>query len=83
MPTVAKLVRMVTYLDGLLPIKSYDPFITCSCNITWQTKMIISSLTQFLWPSNLAMVMKMVICLDELLPIKTHDPLIACFCKVT
>ena len=27
-PTTTKLGRMVTYLDGLLPIKSHDPFIT-------------------------------------------------------
>ena len=26
--------RMVTYLDGILPIKSHDPLITWSCKIT-------------------------------------------------
>ena len=30
--------RMVTYLDDLLPLKSYDPFMTWSCKITWQIK---------------------------------------------
>ena len=35
---------MVTYLDGLLPIKSRDPYITWTCNITWQTKVTISPL---------------------------------------
>ena len=29
-----KLCWMLTYLDGLLPIKSSDPFITWSCKIT-------------------------------------------------
>ena len=44
--------RMITYVDGFLPIKSHDPLITWSCKITWQTKIIISSLLQWLWPPN-------------------------------
>ena len=35
--------------DGLLPIKPHDPSITWSCEITWQTKTIISPLPQFLF----------------------------------
>ena len=35
-----KLGRMVTYLDGLLSIKSHDPLMTWACKITWQTKVI-------------------------------------------
>ena len=53
-PMVTKLGRMVTYLDGLLPIKSHDPLITCCCEIMWQPKIIISLLPQCLWPYNLA-----------------------------
>ena len=33
-----KLDRVVTYHKGLPPIKSHDPLITRSCEITWQTK---------------------------------------------
>ena len=29
-----KLGRMVTYFDGIIPIKSHDPVITWSCDIT-------------------------------------------------
>ena len=43
-PMVTKLGRMVTYIDGLLPIKPHDPLITWSCKIMWQTKNIISLL---------------------------------------
>ena len=38
--------RMINYLDGFLPLKSYDLLITWSCEITWQTKTIISPLPQ-------------------------------------
>ena len=37
--------RMITYLDGLLPIKSLDSLITWSCEITWETKSIILNTT--------------------------------------
>ena len=47
-----KLVRMLTYLDDLLPIKSHDPLIMWSCKIPWQTKIILSSLSYCLWPPN-------------------------------
>ena len=33
MPITDKLGRMMTYLDGLLPIMSCDPLITCPCEI--------------------------------------------------
>ena len=45
--------RMVTYLNGLLPINSHDPLITWPCEITWQTKTIISQLPQCQCPPNL------------------------------
>ena len=45
-----KLENMLAYLDGLLPIKSHDPFIIWSCEMKWQTKTITSSLQQCLWP---------------------------------
>ena len=46
----AKLGRMITYLDGLLPTMSHDPLIMHSCEITWQIKTVISQLLQCLWP---------------------------------
>ena len=33
-----KSVRLVTYLEGLQTIKSYNALITWSCKLTWQTK---------------------------------------------
>ena len=37
---VTKLRRMVSYLEELLPIKSYDASILWSCKVMWQTKII-------------------------------------------
>ena len=48
-----RLGRMITYLHGLLLTKSYFPLITWSCQITWQTKTIISPLLRCLSPPNL------------------------------
>ena len=48
----AKHYRMVTNLEGLLPMVLLDPLITWSCGITWQTKTIFP-LPQCLWPQNL------------------------------
>ena len=48
-----RLGKMITYLDGLLPIKSLGPLITWSYEITWQTKSIISLIPQYLRPLNL------------------------------
>ena len=36
-PMTTKLGKMVTYLDGLLPIKSHDPLIAWPCKVRWQT----------------------------------------------
>ena len=35
-----KLSRMVTYLEGLLPIELLNPLVMWFCKITWQTKTI-------------------------------------------
>ena len=48
-----KLGRLVTYHDGVSPLKSHDPLITLFCEITWQIKLIISPLTQCLSTPNL------------------------------
>ena len=48
MRMATKVDRMVTYLEELLPIKSHDPLITCSCKITWQT-IIISAPNLVRW----------------------------------
>ena len=37
-PLAIKLARMVTYLEGLLFIKSFNALITWSCKATWKTK---------------------------------------------
>ena len=52
MPKASKLSRMVTYLEELSPIKSYDHLVTWSCETTWQTKSIISPLPHCLLPPN-------------------------------
>ena len=49
-----KLRRVVTYLDGLLSMKSHDPWITWFCEITWQTKVLTSPPLQCWWLPNLA-----------------------------
>ena len=54
MPMFTKLCRMITYLDGLLPLKSQDPLVTWPCKITWQNKTNLSSLSEYLWLLNLA-----------------------------
>ena len=53
-PMAIKINMIVTSLDGLLPVKSHKPLITWSSKITWQTKIIIFSLQQCLWPLNFA-----------------------------
>ena len=45
---------MVTYLEQLLPINSLDHINVQSCKITQQSKIIIYSIPQYLWLSNLA-----------------------------
>ena len=50
----SKLGRVVTYHEGLPPIKSYDPLNTWFFEITWQTKTIMPLLKPLcLWPTNL------------------------------
>ena len=53
MPMTCKCDRVVTYPKRLPSIYSRDPWMTRSCEITWQTKTIIFSLPQCLWPPNL------------------------------
>ena len=52
-PVTTKLGKMETYIGGFLPIKSYNPFITWSSEITRQTKTIASPLPQCPSPPNL------------------------------
>ena len=78
-PIATKLCRMVTYLDGPLPLKSIDHLITWSCKVTWQTKIIISLLPQRFWPPNLAgWLTLMASCLKSLI-----KPLITLSCEIT
>ena len=48
MPIATKFGRVVTYYDGILAIKSHDPLTTWSKQITWQSKIIISPLPEWL-----------------------------------
>ena len=50
------LVRMVTNLEGLLSIMLFNPLVTQSCEITSQTKTIISPQQRGLWTPILAEV---------------------------
>ena len=50
----AKLGRMVTNFEGLLPIMLLNPLVTWSCEIKRQTKTILSPLLQCLCPPHLA-----------------------------
>ena len=69
-------------VDGPLPIKSHDPLVMWSCKIMWQTKIIISPLTQSLWPPNVAVwwLTLMGSCLYSLY---SYNPLITWSCKIT
>ena len=78
-PMATKLDRMVTYLNGLVPVKSHSHLITWFCKITWQTKIIKSSLPL----STASKLDRMITYLDELLPIKSHVPLITWSCEIT
>ena len=53
-PMATNLGKLVTYPEGLLPIILLHPLFTWSCEITLQTKSIIFTLPQYLWPQNLA-----------------------------
>ena len=72
---VNELGRMVTCLEKLPSIRSHDHLVSWSCEERRQTKIIINTLLQFLWPPN------MVGCwltLRQLLPI----PLVTWYCKI-
>ena len=66
-----KRVRVVTYHEGLPPIKSHDFLIMWSCEIKWQTKSM--STTRVSMATNFD---GMVTYLEGLLPIKLRDPLV-------
>ena len=70
MPIAAKL-RGVTYYEGVPPIKSHDPLITWSSEITWQTKNITPTAMPVTTRPD-----RIVTYLGWLLPIKSHDHLI-------
>ena len=54
MPMTTKLGWVVTYYQGLPPMKPHNTLIAWSCKIMRQTKTIISPLPYWLWPPNLA-----------------------------
>ena len=69
----------MTYLEGLLFLKSHDPLITWSCKITWQANHSISTTT-------IPMVAKrgsVVNYLKRLLPIKSNGLWVTWFSGIT
>ena len=71
--------RLTVRDDGVPSIKSHDPFIEFSCEITWQTKVIIYPLPQCLWLP----LSSMVTDTEGLVTIKSPNALIRWSCKVT
>ena len=53
MSMATNLNRVVTYHERLPPLGSYEPLITRSCEIMWQTKIIITPLVEWLRQPNL------------------------------
>ena len=53
MPMATKLGSMVTYLDWLIPIKSHDTLIACSCKIPSQIKYYYISINTVLMTTKL------------------------------
>ena len=76
-PWTTKLGRLLTYFKGLLSIKSHDPLITWSCEITRQTKNHVSLV---LIATEIGRV---VTYYEELALIKLHDTSITWFLEVT
>ena len=70
--------RMVTYLDGILPIKSHDPLITWSPEITWKTKAITSPMLPCLRPLGKVMTYH-----KGLSQVKPYNPFIMWSCEIT
>ena len=94
MPMGTKLGRVVTYHEGIPPIKSRDPLITWSCEITRQTKTIINSTTRLAVGSyqkrhmNVLSLLatklgRTVTYLNSFLPIKSHDSFITWSYEIT
>ena len=54
LPPRTKLGRVMTYHEGLPPIKSHEPLITWPSEIPRQTETIVTPLSEWLWPPNLA-----------------------------
>ena len=79
MSMTAKLDRMVTYLEGLVTIKSHNTLITWSCKVTWQENQYIST-TNVLMATKLG---KMMTYFERLLTIKSFYALITWSSKVT
>ena len=66
----SKLCRFVTYLEGLLPIKTHEPFTTWSREFMWQTRTVISLYLHYHVPIN-TKLWRVVTYLERVLPKKT------------
>ena len=80
-PMATKLGRMVTYLGGIVSIKSRVSQVTWSCGIMWLTNenYYISTTTM----PRVTKFGRMVTYLALLSPVKPHDPLVTWSCKIT
>ena len=67
---VIKLGRVVTNLEGVLTIKSFNALITWSCKVTWQKENHSISATRVPMVTTFD---TMITCFDAILPIKSHD----------
>ena len=78
--SIAKVSRMLTFLDGLIPIMSYDTLFTWFCDITWDT--LITWFCEITW-----YIITMISSLPQYLYHQTWQdgdlPWGAPFCKVT
>lgn len=78
MSMTTKLRRVMTYHEGILPIKSHRPLISWPSVIIWHNKIIISPLTLFIWLPNFAGWW-----LTRWAPaIKSHETTITQLCKI-
>ena len=68
----------VTYPEGLPPIKSNDLLNMRLCEVTWQIKNIISTISMTV----VTKLVRVVTYCEELPPINSHDPLITWPCEV-
>ena len=79
----SKLCRFVTYLEGLLPIKTHEPLTTWSREFMRQTRTVISLYLHYHMPIN-TKLWRVVTYLERVLPKKTsNEQIITLSCKIS